>query len=147
MQITRFSDYSLRVLMYLAVQPERWSTIAEIADQYAISKNHLMKVVQSLGSQGYVETARGKHGGIRLADQALGLSIGELVRQTEQDTVLIECFGSDNRCAITPACRLKKIFADAQEAFYQSLSQYTLEDLVRGEQRQELQELLAMPGL
>lgn len=145
MQITRFSDYSLRVLMYLALQPERWSTIAEIADQYAISKNHLMKVVQWLGSQGYVDTARGKFGGIRLAENAASLRVGDLVRLTEQDTVLLECFGSDNRCAITPACRLKKIFADAQEAFYQSLSRYTLEDLVRGEQRQELQVLLAMP--
>lgn len=144
MQITRFSDYSLRVLMYLAVQPERMSTIAEIAGQYAISKNHLMKVVQRLGSLGYVETSRGKHGGLRLAAHAENLSIGDLVRQTEQDSVLIECFGADNRCAITPACRLKKVFAEAQDAFYQSLSRYRLSDLVHGEERQALQALLLL---
>jgi Rrf2 family nitric oxide-sensitive transcriptional repressor len=142
MQITRFSDYALRVLMYLAVQPERSSTIAEIAARYDISRNHLMKVVQYLGAQGYVETTRGKNGGLKLAGPAASINVGQLLRRTEEGTVLIECFGADNRCLITPACRLKQMLARALDSFYRSLEDYTLEDLVGGSSRHELELIL-----
>ena len=132
MRLTVYSDYSLRVLMYVAAKPDGLSTIREIADAYGISRNHLMKVVFELGRYGLLENLRGRSGGIRLARPADKIRIGEVVRFTESENALVECFGPGNACAITTACRLKGALNQALEAFLAVLDRYTLQDLVRG---------------
>ena len=132
MRLTVYSDYSLRVLMYVAAKPDGLSTIREIADAYGISRNHLMKVVFELGRYGLLENLRGRSGGIRLARPADKIFIGEVVRFTESGNALVECFGTANGCAITTACRLKGALNQALEAFLAVLDRYTLQDLVRG---------------
>lgn len=130
MRVTRYTDYSLRVLMYVALKGDDLSTIGEIAEAYSISKNHLMKVVNQLANDGYIQAIRGKNGGMRLQRPANEINIGELVRNTEQELALVECFGAENTCVITPACELKKILAISLEAFFSSLDQFTLNDLL-----------------
>ena len=103
-----------------------------------------MKVVQELSNKGYLIATRGKNGGIRLSRPPEQINVGELVRSQEQNSVLVECFGSDNQCVITPACQLKRIFAQAMEAFFLYLDQYTLADLVASQYMQELSQLLAI---
>lgn len=143
MRLTTFSDYTLRVLIYLAVQDNRVSTIAEIAEAYNVSKNHLMKVVHHLAGQGYVETTRGKGGGVRLRQSADSISIGEVLRQTESDSALVECFrDGESDCRIEPACLLRGAFHQAQEAFYKVMDGYTLAQIATN--RDRLQTLL--PG-
>ena len=132
MRLTRFSDYSLRVLMYLALREPELATIAEIAGHYDISENHLMKVVHGLAQLGYVTSLRGRGGGLRLAKPPAEISVGEVVRATEADTALVECFNpGSNACVITQACALRRALAKAQEAFYATLDDVTLADLVR----------------
>ncbi len=128
MNVTRFTDYSLRVLIFTALHNGELVTIKEIAEKYEISKNHLMKVVQELSNRGYLIATRGKNGGIRLSKDPAEINIGELVRLQEQGSTLVECFGNDNQCVITPACQLKQIFAQAMEAFFLHLDNYTLAD-------------------
>lgn len=144
MHITRYTDYSLRVLMYIALKGEELSTIGEIAESYDISKNHLMKVVQELNAKGYLIAVRGKNGGLRLNGRAEEINIGSLVRDTEQDFALVECFTNAQACTITPACHLKKVFAEALEAFCKVLDQYTLADLVPTQKQTALIKLLGM---
>ncbi|WP_024461256.1 Rrf2 family transcriptional regulator [Marinimicrobium sp. LS-A18] len=144
MHITRYTDYSLRVLMYVALKGDELSTIREIAESYDISKNHLMKVVQELNSKGYLHAIRGKNGGLRLRGKAWDINLGELVRNTEQDLTLVECFGRDSQCALTPSCRLKGVLAEALEAFFRVLDSYTLADLVRPDNTQEMKQLLQL---
>ena len=138
MRITRYTDYSLRVLIYVALKGEELSTIAEIAQAYSISKNHLMKVVNQLATNGYLQSIRGKNGGMRLALPARQINIGELVRSTEEDLELVECFGPNSSCTITPSCELKNILAKALEAFFHTLDKYTLADLLPKKQRTQL---------
>ena len=142
MHITRYTDYSLRVLIYLALQQERLVTIQQIADSYDISKNHLMKVVHQLTLKGYIESVRGKNGGLRLHRRPEDINIGVLVRETEQDMNLVECFSSDNQCCITPVCGLKNILAEALRAFLNILDQYTLADILTERQKPQLLRLL-----
>lgn len=142
MRVTRYTDYSLRVLMYVALKGEELSTIAEVAEAYDISKNHLMKVVNQLASKGYLLATRGKNGGMRLNLPAEDINVGELVRDTEQDLELVECFGAGNQCVITPACELKKVLAEALEAFFSSLDQYTLADLLPRKHQKQMLKLL-----
>ncbi len=141
MHITRHADYALRVLVYLGINDERQSTIAEIAERFAISKSHLMKVVQSLNALGYVQATRGKKGGLRLGREAQSIPIGEVVRAMEKGRALVECFGADNQCVITPACRLQHALVEAQEAFYATLDQYSLADCL-GEEKPALIRIL-----
>jgi Rrf2 family transcriptional regulator, nitric oxide-sensitive transcriptional repressor len=145
MRLTQYTDYSLRVLIYLAIQDqEKLSNIKEIADVYSISKNHLMKVTFELGKLGYIETIRGRNGGIRLALKPENINIGEVVRKTEEDFYLVECFNDEkNACIISPACRLKHILNDALQAYIAVLDQYTLADLVVNDQK--LLELFHLP--
>jgi Rrf2 family transcriptional regulator, nitric oxide-sensitive transcriptional repressor len=131
MRLTVFSDYTLRVLMYLALDPTRRATIPEIAAAYGISENHLMKVVHQLGRAGVVHSTRGKGGGIRLARAPEAIRLGEMVRLTEGEAPIVECFSGDsNGCRITSSCSLKGILVDAFDALYESLDQHTLADLV-----------------
>lgn len=130
MRLTVYSDYSLRLLMYLAVQPERLSTIREIAGAYNISSNHLMKVVHQLGLAGYVETVRGRNGGMRLGRPAAEIGLGELIRHTEPDMDIVPCFEPENQsCPLRKACRLKGALDKARLAFLGVLDEYTLADL------------------
>lgn len=142
MNITSFTDYSLRTLIFLAIKPEELVTIQQIADSYQISKNHLMKVVQDLNRKGYVTAIRGKNGGLKLGRAPNDINIGELIRELEQDSKLVECFGDNNQCVITPACQLKNILAGAMEAFFVYLDQYTLTDLLSPKHQSELKEIL-----
>jgi Rrf2 family transcriptional regulator, nitric oxide-sensitive transcriptional repressor len=141
MNITRFTDYALRVLIYLSVNEQEPVTIKGVAESYNISKNHLMKVVQELSAQGFVEATRGKNGGIKLNLQPEQINIGELVRKFEQSSTLVECFGSNNQCVITPACQLKNIFSGAMESFFLYLDKYALSDLITDSYDKQLTEI------
>ena len=142
MYITRYTDYSLRVLMYAALKGDDISTIGEIAESYAISKNHLMKVVQQLNAKGYLIAQRGKNGGLRLNGPAENINIGNLVRDTEQDLALVACFTDSTSCTITPACHLRTVFSEVLEAFFKVLDQYTLADLLPEKNKPALINLL-----
>jgi len=132
MKLTSFTDYSLRVLIYLAAQPERRATIAEIARTFEISESHLTKVVHFLSQQGWLITIRGKGGGMGLGMPAAEIGIGQVVRATEGPDVPAACFGAQpDSCVITDACRLKALLKKAAEAFHAVLDEYTLADLVR----------------
>jgi Rrf2 family nitric oxide-sensitive transcriptional repressor len=131
MRLTSFTDYSLRVLMYLALQPDKLATIPQIAAAYEISENHLTKVVHSLAKNGVIESLRGKGGGIRLASEAQTIRIGQIVRAAEGEAAIVECFGESPQCCLTPACRLKGALSEAFAAFYAVLDSYTLADMVR----------------
>jgi Rrf2 family nitric oxide-sensitive transcriptional repressor len=135
MRLTKFTDYSLRVLMYVAAHPEGRATIGGIAAAYGISEHHLTKVVHFLGKEGYLENLRGRGGGIRLAREAKKINIGEVVKLTEGGDVPAECFESaTNECPITAVCRLKLALSSAVEAFYATLREHTLEDVARNRQ-------------
>jgi Rrf2 family transcriptional regulator, nitric oxide-sensitive transcriptional repressor len=145
MRLTVFTDYCLRALIFVALKGNQSSTIDEIAAHHKINRNHLVKVVFRLGQLGYLETSRGKGGGIRLANDASKLSLGKLVRQTEQDFALVECFpGRDCLCVIEPACVLKNALRLALDAFFEVLDQYTIADLTRPSRN--LARLLAVPA-
>lgn len=132
MQLTRFTDYSLRVLMYLAYKGETLSTIAEVSTSHAISESHLTKVVHQLGKLGYVTTLRGKGGGIRLARPPEEINLGEVIRHTEETLGIMECLapGYGEGCRIFNACRLKNVLREAEAAFFRQLDGYTIADLV-----------------
>lgn len=142
MHITRYTDYSLRVLMYLAVQGDRLATIQEIADSYEISKNHLMKVVHQLNKKGYIETVRGKKGGMRLHMAPEEINVGILVRETEHDLSIVECHSSKNACKISPVCGLQPVFKEALQAFLAVLDKYTLKDVMKDQYQPQLLRLL-----
>lgn len=131
MKLTSFSDYTLRVLMYLAIERDRLATIPEIAAAYAISENHLMKVVHQLARAGVIESVRGRGGGIRLARDPREIRIGEIVRATEGPAPIVECLSGDPQaCRIAPVCRLTSALLRAFDALYATLDEYTLADLV-----------------
>ena len=131
MRLTSFTDYSLRTLLYLAANRDRLVTIQDIADLHVISKNHLMKVVYQLGLAGLVETVRGRNGGLRLGKEPKDINIGALVRSTETDFFMAECFDrSTDTCPLTPNCKLKHTLNDATRAFLAVLDQQTLEDML-----------------
>src|SRR6516162_7161812 len=131
MTLTRFSDYSLRVLMFAAVQGDRSFSVSEVASIYGLSKNHLAKVINRLVRSGHLKSRRGRRGGVWLGRDPGSIRLGTLVRLTENESPLVECFAAkSNRCRLTPACRLKGVLARALDSFYASLDQQTLADLV-----------------
>lgn len=131
MRLTTFTDYSFRVLIFLAIRGDEGSTVQEIAEQYDVSRNHLMKVVQKLGQAGFVETTRGRGGGIRLGKPADGIRLGDVVRATEEGMDIVPCFREkDESCVITRACRLKGILGRANDAWLEVLDEHTVADLV-----------------
>jgi Rrf2 family transcriptional regulator, nitric oxide-sensitive transcriptional repressor len=125
-RLTKYTDYALRVLMYLAARPEQQASVGEIAKAYSISQNHLTKVVHNLGLAGYVATARGRGGGMRLARAQAEINVGEVVRRFEDGFDLVDC-GS---CVVSPSCRLRVGLDEAVRAFLAVLDGYTLADLM-----------------
>lgn len=131
MQLTRFSDYSLRLLLYLAAHPDRVVSIDEVSRAYGVSHHHLVKVVQVLVDERLVASTRGRGGGLRLNRAPAEINVGTLVRVTEPHFDLVECFDREaNTCPIEPACGLKRVLRDAQRAFLDVLDGCTLADFL-----------------
>ncbi len=129
MQLTRHTDYSLRVLIYLGMKADGWATVTELANFYTISRNHLVKVVHHLAQQQLIVTQRGKNGGMRLARLPEHIKIGDVVRVTEPNFYLAECFESNNKnCVLLPGCALKSILNAANTAFLAALNHYSILD-------------------
>ena len=132
MRLTIYTDYALRTLMYLAVHRDRLVTIQDIADLHGIAKNHLTKVVHQLGLLGVVETVRGRNGGLKLGKEPSQINIGAVVRNTEPDFYMAECFNrTKNECVLTPSCVLKGVLSSATAAYLAVLDGVTLENLAR----------------
>jgi Rrf2 family nitric oxide-sensitive transcriptional repressor len=133
MRLSEYTDYTLRVLMYCARHRERLVTINELAEQHGLSKGHLMKVVNDLARQELIETSRGRGGGLRLSKEPETIRIGDVVRASETDFRLVECFDAGtNACTLTPDCRLKHVFDAALRGYFQALDSATLADLTTG---------------
>jgi len=130
MRLTHFTDLSLRLLMFLAVKPNGLATIQEVAGRYGISRNHLMKVAQQLVKEGFVESVRGRGGGLRLKRLPSEIRVGDVVRATEDDFRMVECFeAGKTSCTLLPACRLKGVLGEALAAYLAVLDEHTLADL------------------
>ena len=139
MRLTSFTDYCLRVLIFVAVHPEGRTTIAEVARSYGISKHHLTKVVHLLGKAGFLDNARGRGGGLCLARPARQIGVADVIREAEGAAVPAACFDeAAETCAISRVCRLHGVLDEAVRAFYAVLEAYTLEDLVANRQRLRL---------
>ena len=130
MRLTAMTDYSLRLLMYVAMRPQRLCTITEIADVHGISRAHLMKITHQLGLNGWIETVRGKGGGMRLAGRPEDINLGAVVRSVEPDFALVECFGSGSTCTLTGHCGLASVIQDALLSFMRHLDAQTLADVL-----------------
>jgi Rrf2 family nitric oxide-sensitive transcriptional repressor len=134
MRLAEYTDYTLRVLMYCAARPQQLVTISELAEHHGVSRNHLMKIVTDLGRQGVLETTRGRGGGLRLLKDPAKVRIGDVVRASETDFRLVECFDpGTNRCTLAPSCRLKGLFNAALRAYFKELDGMTLADIVQPE--------------
>lgn len=142
MRLTRYTDFCFRVLIHVGLKGETLSTTREISERYGISSNHLMKVVYDLNVRGFLETVRGKNGGIRLGRPAERINLGDLIRATEDDMALAECQGDDGECRIATACALHNVLNEALRAFLAVLDKYTLADLLAP--REDLARLLGM---
>jgi Rrf2 family nitric oxide-sensitive transcriptional repressor len=149
MRLTDYTDYTLRVLIYCASNPDRLVTISEVADAYSISRNHLTKIVHELGKQGVLETVRGRGGGLRLLRAPAEITVGEIVRESEPDLTMVECFDRrTNRCRLTPHCSLKRALKRALEAYLDVLDGVTIEDIsVRTTGAGRSLPMIAIPGL
>ncbi len=142
MKLTRFTDYSLRVLIYLGLKDDNRVTIREISDAYGISRNHLMKVVSLLTRMGYLDARRGPGGGIALARPPCEIILADVIRDMEDDLNLVECFCDGGTCVIKPMCKLKSALNQALVAYLDTLERYTLLDLLKP--RNQLIEVLGM---
>jgi len=142
MKLTRFTDYSLRVLIYLGLRDNGRVTIREISDAYGISRNHLMKVVSLLTRMEYLDARRGPGGGIALAREPKDIVIADVIRDMEDDLNLVECFCVDGQCVIKPMCQLKLALREALSAYLKTLDRVTLLDLIKP--REQLTEVLGM---
>ena len=132
MRLSDYTDYTLRVLMYCAAHQDRLVTIAEMADQHQVSKNHLMKIVNDLARQGLLATTRGRGGGLRLLKAPSAIRVGDVLRNAETDFRLVECFdAATDTCTLTPTCRLKKVLRKALTAYFAELDGVTLADIAR----------------
>jgi Rrf2 family nitric oxide-sensitive transcriptional repressor len=147
MRLTQFTDYSLRVLIYLALHPEERVTIDQLTQAYDISRHHVRSVVHKLAKLGYIESMQGKGGGVTLAYKPAEISIREVVENTENDFYIVECFNPDgNACPIEPLCILKQAFSEASKSFLKTLEGYSIEDLIRNKKGQ-LKDLLVGTGM
>ncbi len=130
MRLSEYTDYTLRVLMHCATRTDEQITIAGMADELQLSKNHLMKIVNDLARQGVLETTRGRGGGIRLGRPADAIKVGDVVRAAETDFRLVECFDPDtDECTLTPGCKLKAVLRNALRAYLDQLDGVTLADI------------------
>jgi Rrf2 family transcriptional regulator, nitric oxide-sensitive transcriptional repressor len=130
MRLAEYTDYTLRVLMYCAARPQQLVTIGELAEQHRVSKNHLMKIVNDLARQGVIETTRGRGGGLRLLQSPGDIRIGDVVRASETDFRMVECFDArTNQCTLTATCRLKHVLDAALKAYFKELDGATLADI------------------
>ncbi len=130
MKLTSFTDYSLRLLMYVAVNDDRLVSIKEVSEVFEISRNHLMKIVHELGKGGYLKTVRGKNGGFRLGKPANEINLGQLIRYTEEDMTVVECFNDENpNCNIINHCMLAGVLQMALSSFFEVLDGHHLNDL------------------
>ncbi|MEG3619956.1 Rrf2 family transcriptional regulator [Magnetovibrio sp. PR-2] len=131
MQLTSYTDFSLRALLYIADQPGRLVTVTEISEHYGVSRNHMVKVVHNLGANGYIKTVRGKSGGVRLAKAPEDISIAAVVKLTEPHMNIQECFDPEtSKCPLMGDCRLTGVFAEARKSFMNVLDSYTLADMM-----------------
>jgi Rrf2 family nitric oxide-sensitive transcriptional repressor len=131
MRLTIHSDYAFRTLTYLGLAPDRECTLEEIAGAYSISKNHLARIAQRLRDAGFIETLRGRTGGVRLARKPHEINLGRVMRATEENLNLVECFDTEhNTCIIAGSCRLTKILGSALDAYLSVLDRYTLADVL-----------------
>ena len=131
MQLTSFTDYGLRTLMFLARKPEAKSSVKEIADYYGISRNHLVKVVHKLAQLGYIQSTKGKGGGISIVPETLDASLADIVKKLEPNMNIVECFDKvNNTCRITDSCQLKHYLFEAKQSFITTLEKYTLADTI-----------------
>jgi Rrf2 family nitric oxide-sensitive transcriptional repressor len=142
MRLTLSTDYALRLLMLVGIEPDRLVTIEEVADRFHISKNHLMKVAYQLGQAEYLDTVRGRNGGLRLGKAPDQIVVGEVVRTMEPDFAVVECEDPTGFCKIAPACALRSAMREAVQAFLTKLDEYTLADLLRP--RSRLRQLLGV---
>jgi Rrf2 family nitric oxide-sensitive transcriptional repressor len=141
MRLTSYTDYALRTLMYLALNRDRLATIGDIAEVHNIAKNHLTKVVHQLGTLGFVETVRGRSGGLRLGREPRDIIIGDVVRHTETDFYMAACFDENSSgCLYSAGCEMRGALARATNAFLDVLDAVTLEDMVARDPQ------AAMPG-
>lgn len=131
MKLSKFTDYNLRVLIYLAIHADRLCTIQEIALAYQISENHLMKVIHHLAKQKTILSRRGKGGGIQLAHPANNINLSDVIRNAEGDSRLVKCHELGHSCCIAPMCQLPSIFEQALDAFYHNLARYHLSDVLK----------------
>jgi Rrf2 family nitric oxide-sensitive transcriptional repressor len=138
MRLTYSTDYALRLLMLVGLEHRRLVTIEEVADRFGISKNHLMKVAYQLGQAGYLETVRGRNGGLRLGKTPDQIVVGQVVREMEPDFAVVECQNPAGYCKIAPSCALRSAMSEAVQAFLEKLDEYTLEDLLRPKSRLRL---------
>ncbi|HEY3785265.1 MAG TPA: Rrf2 family transcriptional regulator [Steroidobacteraceae bacterium] len=147
MRLTFHTDYALRVLMLLAMEPQKRHTIAEVARRYDISRAHLMKVAQTLTQAGFVESLRGRGGGLRLGTAPASINLGAVVRATEDNFALVECFDRESRgCVVSPACGLRGPLEEALRAFQAVLDRYSLADLIANPlSLRKMRALLGMP--
>lgn len=131
MQLTNFTDYGLRTLMYVAARSENTVSVKEIAEHYGISRNHLVKIVHRLAQLGYIKTAKGKGGGIKIANNMEKLRLGDLIKELEPNMTIVECFDPENNtCRITDACQLKHYLFEATQNFISTMNKYTLADTI-----------------
>jgi len=132
MQLTRFTDYGLRSLIYLTAHQDKLSTVKEISEYYGLSRNHLVKVIHRLSQLGWIESSKGKGGGIRLANNVQELRLGDIIKRLESNMNLVECFNHDkNKCKITNICQLRHYLNEAYHSFINILNKYTLTDTVK----------------
>lgn len=146
MRLTTYADYSLRLLIYLAVRGNGLATIPEIAESYGISRHHLVKVAHQLGVKGYISTVRGKNGGLRLARSAAEINVADVILEMEPDMAMVPCFtATENNCPIVPSCALRSALDEARDAFIATLGRYTVQDLAAS--RNSLRQLLHITPL
>jgi Rrf2 family nitric oxide-sensitive transcriptional repressor len=146
MRLTLHTDYALRMLIYAATRPDRACTVSDVAEAYGLSRNHLLKVAQTLREHDFIETVRGRSGGIRLKREPASIGIGALVRTIEEDLSLVECMQKrGGHCVISPCCELRNMFSEALAAWLAVLDKYTLADIVRN--RAQLGILLGIEGI
>lgn len=143
MKLTSYTDYSIRVLIYLGINDDRLCTSSEISEFYGISRNHLAKIIHQLSSLNLIESFKGASGGIKLALAPKEINLGKLIRKTEPDFNIVECFNTNgNTCRISPICKLKSIFNESTNAFLKNLDKYSLKDILKN--KSDLKKLIQL---